>query len=66
LSKVVGARIDDWLYKKLKAVDRPNTVVIREALAEYLFKYDEKIDCWPKKAQSNKFPPRSKYGPGRI
>ncbi len=26
----------------------------------------EKIDCWAKKAQSNKFSPRNLGGPGRI
>ena len=44
MSKVVGARIDDVLYNKLKAADRPNTVIIREALTQYLFKHDEKND----------------------
>ena len=42
MSKVVGARINDLLYNKLKADERPNTVIIREALTEYLLKADEK------------------------
>ena len=44
MSKVVGARINDLLYNKLKADERPNTVIIREALTQYLFKHDEKND----------------------
>ena len=44
MSKVVGARIDDLLYNKLKAADKPNTVIIREALAQYLIKGDKKND----------------------
>lgn len=44
MSKVVGARIDDFLYNKLKTVDKPNTVIIREALTQYLSNDDEKID----------------------
>ena len=44
MSKVVGARIDDLLYNKLKDADRPNTVIIREALAQYLIKGDKKND----------------------
>ena len=44
MSKVVGARIDDFLYDKLKAVDKPNTVIIREALIQYFLKGDKKND----------------------
>ncbi|MCK5300945.1 MAG: hypothetical protein KAJ21_03500 [Thermoplasmatales archaeon] len=44
MSRVVGARIDDMLYNKLKAADKPNTVIIREALAQYLIKGDKKND----------------------
>lgn len=61
MSKVVGARIDDRLYRKLKAVDRPNTVIIREALNEYLFKYDKKIDVNISKSSVNNDKNEDKY-----
>lgn len=53
MSRVVGARIDDLLYNKLKATDRPNTVIIREALAQYLFKGAEKNDVNTSKTAVN-------------
>jgi len=44
MNKVVGARINDSLYNKMKEDGRPQTIIIREALTQYYFKNERKID----------------------
>jgi len=44
MNKVVGARINDSLYNKMKKDGRPQTIIIREALTQYYFKNERKID----------------------
>jgi len=44
MNKIVGARINDSLYNKMKEDDKPNTIIIREALTHYYFKNERKID----------------------
>jgi len=44
MNKVVGARINDILYDKMKEDGRPNTIIIREALTKYYFKDESEND----------------------
>lgn len=44
MNKVVGARINDSLYNKMKEDGRSNTIIIHEALTQYYFKNERKID----------------------
>ena len=44
MNKIVGARINDSLYNKMKKDGRPQTIIIREALTHYYFKNERKID----------------------
>ena len=44
MNKVVGARINDTLFNKMKEDGRPQTIIIREALTQYYFKNERKID----------------------
>jgi len=44
MNKIVGARINDSLYNKMKEDGRPYTIIIREALTQYYFKNERKID----------------------
>ena len=44
MNKIVGARIDDSLYNKMKKDGRSQTIIIREALTQYYFKNERKID----------------------
>jgi len=44
MNKVVGARINDSLYNKMKDDGRSQTIIIRDALTQYYFKNERKID----------------------
>jgi len=44
MNNVVGARINDILYKKMKEDGRQNTIIIREALTKYYFKDKKEKD----------------------
>jgi hypothetical protein len=43
ITKILG-RINDLLYNKMKEDRRPQTIIIREALTQYYFKNERKID----------------------
>ena len=43
ITKILG-RINDLLYNKMKEDGRPKTIIIREALTQYYFKNERKID----------------------
>jgi len=44
MNKIIGARINDILYKKMKEDGRSNTIIIREALTKYYFKEEKEND----------------------
>ena len=44
MNKIVGARISDLLYKKMKEDGRSNTIIIREALSKFYLTSNEKND----------------------
>lgn len=42
MSKTIGARIDDEIYKKIQADPRSNTEILRSALEKYYSEHEQK------------------------